>query len=161
MRSAFVVFVGALALAGCGAEAGKDIPEEEATDDVGVSTSALTNCERTELMTAKVQLGSDRDGWRCEFRLMMNNFACDEGIVGQASTEVLDGSAQTFTRVATKLFDQSYEGINGWASPATIATQWGHAFASSHFTQCRDAQGGIRYSQWKIDPFNHVAWNVY
>jgi hypothetical protein len=161
MRSAFLVLVGSasLALTGCGGEAGNGVPEDDAPDDeVGVSTSELTNCVRTELANVRVTLDGS-NGIRCEFRLMENNFTCDEGVVGQASTELLstNGLGDTSTIVATRLFDENHEGRNGWATPATIATQWGHAFASTHFVICTDSRGWGHFAEWDMDPFSKRA----
>src|SRR5690349_4243209 len=97
MRTAVLALVGvtSLTLAGCGAEAGQAVPDE-APEEVGVSVSKLTNCARTELVNVVVGCGP------CGFRLMMNNFSCDEGVVGQASTETLFGAAGTATIVTTQ-----------------------------------------------------------
>lgn len=156
MKTAYWVSIATLSLAltGCADEAGPDVVEEEAPE-LSVASSALTSCVRHELFSFNVMHGGP--GWRCDFRLMINNFDCAEGVVGQASTEILNGTGSTYTVVATKLFDGLFEGRNGWASPATIATQWGHAYASSHYTTCRDASGLYRSSQWNLDPFTKTV----
>jgi hypothetical protein len=149
MRTAVLALVGvtALTLAGCGAETGQAVPDE-VPEDVGVSVSKLTNCTRTELVNVEVGCGP------CGFRLMMNNFSCNEGVVGQASTETLSGTAGTATVVATRLFGQDHEGSN-WGGPVSIATQWGHAWASVHSISCGDsAQGFSSWANWKMDPWS-------
>jgi hypothetical protein len=158
MRRAFLAFVGAtsLALAACGAEADKDpsgdAPEDVgASEDVGVSTSELTSCNRTELANVVVRCKGLYT--YCDFRLMENNFACAEGVVGQASTELMWGTGRTFTTVATNLFGESFEGSNGWGA-VTIATQWGHAYASTHQTPCRDGDGTWMRGTWHLDPWS-------
>jgi hypothetical protein len=116
-----------------------------------VAASELTNCVRTELANVTVVVQD------CLFRLMENNFVCAEGVVGQASTELLSGKGNTATVVGTKLFDQMYTGVR--ATPASIATQWGHTFASIHETTCTDPTPGVigRFAQWNLDPFTKTA----
>jgi hypothetical protein len=138
--------VASLTLAGCGAETGQAVPDE-APQDVGVAVSKLTNCTRTELVNFDVSCGP------CGFRLMMNNFSCAEGIVGQASTETLSGTAGTATVVATQLFGQNHEGSN-WGGPVSIATQWGHAWASVHSMSCGEGTRVSSWANWKMDPWS-------
>ena len=161
MRNAYLVLLGStvLVLAGCGGEAGGAAGEDEApSDEVGVSTSELTNCVRTGLVDVRVEFVA-HNGVRCGFRLRENNFACDEGVVGQASTELVSstGFGSTSTIVSTMLFDQVHTGVNGWAPAASIATQWGHAFASTHFGMCTDAESYGGFAQWDLDPFSKRA----
>jgi hypothetical protein len=157
MRGSFLALIGAsfLVVAGCGAEA-QGGPSEKATDDlgdsdIGVSTSELTNCSRTELVNAVVTCGD------CDFRLMMNNFECSEGVVGQASSETLRGTGDTPTNVATLLFGQP---LDAWsptgdeAAPWSIATQWGHAYASRHFVSCLNRNGRWGGGVWTMNPWD-------
>lgn len=140
-----------LVLAGCGADVGQG-EAETAPEDVGVATSELTNCSRTEL--ANVTVGCSGPNYDCRFRLMINNFNCSEGVVGQASTEALSGNASTFTSVATQLFGQNLEGHNGGdVSPVSIATQWGNAFGSSHTGYCIASDGVWYGAVWNMDPW--------
>jgi hypothetical protein len=89
---------------------------------------------------------------------MENNFVCSEGVVGQASTETLTGIATTTTVVTTKLFEESHDGIdNQWLVPATIATQWGHAYGSAHYTWCLDRDGAWHGAAWHMDPWSKRA----
>jgi hypothetical protein len=81
---------------------------------------------------------------------MENNFECSEGVVGQASTETLSGTATTSTIVDTLLFGQWQRGWNGDSmTPVTIATQWGQAFASVHIIWCAG-----HAAQWEMDPWS-------
>jgi hypothetical protein len=163
MRRAFVSLVGAvsLTLAGCGAEpekgASSDAPEGVGdSDDVGVSMSKLTNCRRTELAYDVVGCGG-RD-YYCEFALMENNFECSEGVVGQASTETLYGTASTHTTVETMLFGERQVDFNGhWIAPVSIAAQWGHAFASNHLIWCQDPDDVWHSAEWNMDPWSKRA----
>jgi hypothetical protein len=159
MRTAFFALVGAMSLGigGCGAEAGKSTPEGEpgagAPENVGVATSELTNCTRTNL--ADVVVHCFANGHFCQFRLQENNFACAEGVVGQASTETLQGDAVTKTQVSTQLFGQWYSGTTDYA-PVTIATQWGQAFGSMHETWCWNGDKRM-VATWHMDPFSKQA----
>jgi hypothetical protein len=139
VRRAFLALVGvtSLTLAGCGAEKGAST---EAPEDVGVSMGELTNCIQTSLVNAGSGFGAP--GYYCEFWMRENNFVCDEGVVGQASTETLVGDGITYTVVATSLFGQPHTGENGYGA-VTIATQWGHVYASTHYTWCRDTEGTL------------------
>jgi len=145
-----------LTLLGCGAEPEKRT-SEDVPEDVGVSMGALTDCIRTELANVVVSC-EDASGYHCgSFRLMENNFACDEGVVGQASTESLSGhSTDTSTEVATSLFGESFTGHGGF-STVTIATQWGHAYASTHIGWCQGSDPVWSSATWQMDPWSKRA----
>jgi hypothetical protein len=154
-----------LGLVGCGAQADDASPDREpgeagkpgeagGSEEVGVSTSELTSCNRSEL--ANVVVRCQGLYTHCDFRLQENNFACAEGVVGQASSEGLNGTTNTYTRVATKLFGDSFTGNNGWGA-VTIATQWGHAYASTHWIECRDLDGYTMSAAYTMDPWSKNA----
>ena len=163
MRRAFLALLGAtsLALAGCGAEADKgasiDGPEDiGVSEDVGVSMSGLTNCVRTELSNGVGGCGGL--GYFCYVRFMQNNFVCSEGVVGQASTEILTATGYTATVVATLLFGQHQAGYQANLN-ATIAAQWGHTYASTHVTYCEDEYvvGNWNMNPWTRQPVPEPA----
>jgi hypothetical protein len=156
MRRILVSVVGAISLtvAGCGAEA--DAPEGVgASEDVGVSLSELTNCTRTEL--ANVVVGCGGPGFHCDFRFMENNFVCDEGVVGQASSEALSGYGLTSTFVNTSLFGHAEIGFDQSLSEVTIITQWGHVYGSAHLNFCMAADGTWTHPVWTMDPWSKRA----
>jgi hypothetical protein len=146
MRRTFLALL--IAVTGCGTDAGQTSMEEP-VENVGVTASELTSCARTELQNAVVTCGV------CTVRLMENNFVCSEGVVGQASTEILSGVGSTRTTVATDLFGQHFEAASGLSvgTPVTIAAQWGHAFASAHGVWCQNAEGLWRVGILEMNPW--------
>src|SRR4051794_9725712 len=106
MRRLFLLLAAAtsVGVTACG-EGMQDDKSMESDTDIGASRDSLSDCVRNELVNVVAYAGP------CTMRLMMNNFICAEGVLGQSSTELLSGPCNRPTAiVTTNLFGSNYEG---------------------------------------------------